>query len=146
LWPSNPVAQSYWVRSRDTTKPQQLAVVPGTAFMIRRRVFEKIGGFDPQFFIYFEESDLCRRVRAEGWEVWLTPDSHLKHIWHAATQDSKYNRIYRESRFKYFAQYNGVVMAYLVEAALRVGKWELVTLFGATLIVLSLGIIIWGGK
>lgn len=128
VWPENPGARAYWVKDRDTSLPQKLAVVPGTAFMIRRSVFEEIGGFDERFFIYFEESDLCRRVRAAGYEVWLTPESRVRHIWHAATQDAKYNRIYRESRFKYFEKYNGLVVATALEYFLKFGKRQAVYL------------------
>jgi N-acetylglucosaminyl-diphospho-decaprenol L-rhamnosyltransferase len=140
LWPNNPVAQEYWLRHRPVDQPQQVEVVPGTAFMIRTSIFKQIGGFDEQFFIYFEESDLCRRVVELGYECWLLPSAKVKHIWHAATQASHYKQIYKQSRYKYFKKYYGVVVAWLVELLLRVGKRELLIMSLAII-----GVTIWLG-
>lgn len=128
IWPTNPVANNYWLRDRDTSKEENLAVVPGTALMIRRSVYESVKGFDPQFFIYFEESDLCRRIRSAGWEVWQIPQSKVRHIWHAATTSAKYNDIFKDSRYKYFKKYYGSRVAQLMELALGFGKRELIWL------------------
>lgn len=128
VWSSNPVANSYWLRGRDVTKEQQLAVVPGTALAVRRSVYQKVGGFDNQFFLYFEESDLCRRIRAAGWEVWMIPQSKVRHIWHAATRSSKYTMIFKESRYKYFKKYYGGLVANLMEMVLNTGKLDIIEL------------------
>ncbi len=122
LWPNNPVAQHFWQPAANLKKPRQIPVIPGTALMVRRRAFEAIQGFDEQFFIYFEEHDLCRRFRAQGWQIWQVPQARIRHIWHAATQGAEYNQIYRQSRFKYFQKYYGVWTAKVVEAFLNVGK------------------------
>lgn len=129
LWPNNPIATQYFGRGRDLTQPQQVAVVPGTALMVRRSVYEKVGGFDERFFIYFEENDLCRRIAQAGWQMWIIPTAQIRHIWHAATTAAKYNRIFRESRFKYFEKYYGVVVALLVEAGMRLNKWGMLFMF-----------------
>ncbi|HRY30196.1 MAG TPA: glycosyltransferase family 2 protein [Elusimicrobiota bacterium] len=53
----------------------------GAALLIHRRVFEKIGVFDPAYFSYHEESDLYRRAMAAGAEIVLVPKSRIFH-WH----------------------------------------------------------------
>jgi GT2 family glycosyltransferase len=126
IWPNNPIAHHYWQRDRDVTKNHQLAVVPGTALVVRRNVFEEIGGFDERFFLYFEESDLCRRVIDAGWQVWQIPSSKVRHIWHAATKSSKYTVIFRQSRYKYFQKYYGSTAATLLELLLQFGKVQLI--------------------
>ena len=138
FWPNNPMAQHYWLRDRDLTQPQRVDVVPGTALMIRRHIFEKIGGFDERFFIYFEESDLCRRVAQTGWQMWIIPSARVRHIWHAATQGSMYRTIYAESRYKYFQKYDGSLIAQLVEIALKINKWTIIILMGFALFGLGL--------
>jgi GT2 family glycosyltransferase len=51
----------------------------GAAMLIRREVLEKIGGFDPKFFIYYEEVDFCKRVQQIGFQIYYFADSK---IWH----------------------------------------------------------------
>jgi GT2 family glycosyltransferase len=48
--------------------------------MVRREVLETVGLFDPRYFLYCEEIDLCRRVRDAGWEVIFYPDTQVVHI------------------------------------------------------------------
>ena len=51
----------------------------GTCFMVRRELFQKAGGFDESFFAHMEEIDLCWRLYAMGFEVWVEPDSVIYH-------------------------------------------------------------------
>lgn len=54
--------------------------VPGCYYLIRREVIDKVGLFDPRFFLYYEEVDHCRRVKAAGWRVVYFPDTEVVHI------------------------------------------------------------------
>lgn len=54
--------------------------VNGACMLIRRQVFQDVGGFDPAIFIYGEELDLCRRIRDAGWGVAFTPEAEIIHI------------------------------------------------------------------
>ena len=51
----------------------------GTCFMVRRELFQKSGGFDESFFAHMEEIDLCWRLYAMGFEVWVEPNSVVYH-------------------------------------------------------------------
>jgi len=51
----------------------------GATMLISREVLEKTGGFDTDFFVYYEEMDLCERVRALGYRILFIPESK---IWH----------------------------------------------------------------
>ncbi len=53
--------------------------VSGGAMMIRRSVFEKAGGFDENFFMYFEDVDLCRRVKKMGYKIVVNPAARVFH-------------------------------------------------------------------
>lgn len=66
---------------RDFSKlPGQIAWVLGASMILRREVFTALGGFDPDFFLYCEETDLCLRVREMGHEVGFIQDVTIRHI------------------------------------------------------------------
>ncbi len=52
----------------------------GAALIIRRSVFNEVGGFDPDFFAHMEEIDLCWRVKNLGYEIWYYPSSKVYHL------------------------------------------------------------------
>jgi GT2 family glycosyltransferase len=54
--------------------------VPGAFMIMRREALVKIGTFDPRFFLYYEETDLCRRVKAGGFAVTYWPDVVVTHV------------------------------------------------------------------
>ena len=54
--------------------------VPGAFSIMRREALAKTGLFDPQFFLYCEEVDLCRRIKAAGFKVLYWPDAVVTHI------------------------------------------------------------------
>ncbi len=57
----------------------QVDWVPGAFSIIRRNALEKIGYFDEDFFLYYEEVDLCRRIKKAGYELWYWPDVVVVH-------------------------------------------------------------------
>lgn len=59
---------------------KEVDIVVGAAFFIRADLFNLLGGFDEKFFMYFEESDLCQRVKNKGYKVLYTPHVSLIHI------------------------------------------------------------------
>jgi len=59
--------------------PAEVDWVPGAFCIIRRAALATVGFFDERFFLYYEEVDLCRRLRAAGWSVWYWPDLKAVH-------------------------------------------------------------------
>lgn len=57
----------------------EVDAVSGAAFGIRREIFELLGGFDEDFFLYMEETDLSLRARLAGWKCHYAPESILLH-------------------------------------------------------------------
>jgi len=64
----------------DPLLPAEVDWVPGAYSIIRRSVLDRIGFFDERFFLYYEEVDLCRRVKASKNEVWYWPDILVEHL------------------------------------------------------------------
>jgi len=60
-------------------RAQEVDYCTGAALMIRQPVFERLGGLDERFFLYYEEKDFCLRVRRAGLSVWLAPEAVVRH-------------------------------------------------------------------
>lgn len=61
------------------SKAVQVPWVTGCGMLIRRECLGTVGGFDTDFFMYYEDADLCRRARVAGWHVWHDPSLELVH-------------------------------------------------------------------
>ena len=64
----------------DPKEPAEIDWVPGAYSIVRRDLLMKLGGFDERFFLYYEEVDLCRRIKQAGYQVWYWPDVIVIHL------------------------------------------------------------------
>jgi len=125
IFPNNPISRKYWLKGVSLNKRRKLDVVPGSAFMIRKKVFEKVGRFDENMFLFFEESDLCRRVKKLGLDIFIIPEAEVFHYWDKDKHSSeKMKKIFAASRFYYFKRHFGLLWALLVEIFARFSKWN----------------------
>ena len=69
--------ESYGAWQRDSVR--EVDIVSGCFLLIRRAVWEELGGFDPAFFMYGEDADLCLRARKLGYRCLITPDAQIVH-------------------------------------------------------------------
>jgi len=60
--------------------PGRIAWVVGASMIIRREVYSELGGFDPEFFLYSEETDFCLRLRQRGYEIGFVEEAAVRHI------------------------------------------------------------------
>lgn len=102
----------------------------GASLMMRTAVLERIGLFDERFFLYFEETDLCRRARRAGWQVDWVADSTVVHIGSASTGMKTWARMpgyWFDSRLHYFVKNHGRPYAAAATAAHLAGglAWRL---------------------
>lgn len=82
----------------------------GASVMIRRKVLDDVGLFDETFFLYYEETDLCRRAFLAGWPTHYVVESRVAHVGSASTGMKKWQRIPRywlDSRAHYFRKNHG---------------------------------------
>jgi N-acetylglucosaminyl-diphospho-decaprenol L-rhamnosyltransferase len=54
--------------------------VPGCYFLIRKEVIDQVGLFDPRYFLYYEEIDLCFAAKSAGWQVTYFPYTSVVHL------------------------------------------------------------------
>jgi GT2 family glycosyltransferase len=64
----------------DPLQPSRPDWVPGAFSIIRADMLHRVGLFDPRFFLYGEEVDLCRRIKRAGYEIWYWPDIVVTHV------------------------------------------------------------------
>lgn len=76
---------SWLLRNHIVTRPmggisEQVDWFPGASMMLRRKVIEDLGGMDESYFLYYEETDFCRKIKGAGWTIWYVPESRVMHI------------------------------------------------------------------
>jgi N-acetylglucosaminyl-diphospho-decaprenol L-rhamnosyltransferase len=83
----------------------------GAVLLIRRSAFEAVGGFDETFFLYYEDEDLCRRLRRNGWRVGVCPRASALHAVGGSVEGDPYlGRSFEESRSHYHWLHSGPVL------------------------------------
>ncbi|MEX0278529.1 MAG: glycosyltransferase family 2 protein [Ruegeria sp.] len=86
----------------------------GASLMMRDSVLTEIGGFDETFFLYFEETDLCRRAALAGHRTDYVRESEVMHIGSASTGMKTWTRVpgyWYDSRLHYFVKNHGAFYA-----------------------------------
>ena len=105
----------------------------GATLTVRREAAQEVGLLDERFFMYCEEIDWCRRIKAAGWQVYCVPQAEVVHLSGRSTRQSReamFVALWR-SRYLLFAKHNGrlyrravrlVVAAGLAREAARVRR------------------------
>lgn len=106
-------------------RPRTTPWVLGAALAIRREAFEAVGGFDPSFFMYGEEVDLCYRMWKAGWEVHYTPAATVEHLGgasaSAARRDMEVRRVDSARRFyrRHYPPPRAALLDFLIRTSMR---------------------------
>ena len=120
LWPFTPLLRRFTVALPIPDQPQPVDWIAGASMMIRGAVFASIGLFDERFFLYYEETDFCRRARRAGFPCWYVPQSRVAHVGSASTgfQDASRPRAayWFESRHRYLRKHHGSAYLWLANA------------------------------
>jgi N-acetylglucosaminyl-diphospho-decaprenol L-rhamnosyltransferase len=133
LWPRNPwlLRERYLDRNRE--EPFDVEQPAGAALLVRRDVFEKLGGFDPAFApAWFEDVDLCARIRESGWRIRYVPGSRATHVGGTTMRRlayADYLPLYTRNLLRYMARHFGPASRAAARVALLLG-----TLFRLTLL------------
>lgn len=103
----NPFCHQHKLSPEHLSKATEVDYVLGADMMIKRKVFEKTGVFDADFFLYCEETELSYRIKKAGYKIDLIPQSRIIHLdgMSGAAQESLVPFITEErwfSRFLYF--------------------------------------------
>jgi N-acetylglucosaminyl-diphospho-decaprenol L-rhamnosyltransferase len=94
--------------------PVIVDTVSGACLMIRRNVFEQIGGFSTDYFMYSEDVDICHKVHLAGWKTCCLPAVNIIHFNGQSTKKKPSyfpNVMQQQSRFIYFSKMRGKIYA-----------------------------------
>jgi GT2 family glycosyltransferase len=99
----------------------QVDWVSGACMLVRRDAFSAVGGFDEGYWMYWEDADLCRRLRGEGWTVCFEPGATARHVTGSSGETPATLRAFHDSAARYYAKHlaRSRTTASLVRAILR---------------------------
>jgi N-acetylglucosaminyl-diphospho-decaprenol L-rhamnosyltransferase len=100
LVPDNRFTRAYQRSDLDTAGPgvQEVDWVSGACFLVRRRAFDDVDGFDESYFMYAEEVDLCWRLHRRGWRITYAPSAEVIHTQGVSTERHPFRMIVEHHR------------------------------------------------
>lgn len=104
VWRSNPWTRAY--KQSDTSVTERTAGwLSGSCLLMRREAFDSVDGFDPRYFMYFEDVDLGDRLGRAGWQNVYVPSAEVVHIQGHSTARSSNAMLaaHHESAYRYIA-------------------------------------------
>ena len=104
-------------------EPHDVDWIDGCCMLIRGEALREVEGFDDRFFIYFEETDLCARVRAAGWRVRLVPGTEIDHPKTPGTLPPYYFYYMVRNRYLFWAKNYGVGFWRVAARVARATVW-----------------------
>ncbi|MBK8550802.1 MAG: glycosyltransferase family 2 protein [Ignavibacteria bacterium] len=110
-------------KEKEFDKVTEADWVTGAAMIIRKVVYEKAGGFDESYFLYYEDADICKRLQKEGLKNYFYPDSDIVHLkGENENPEFRTDTYYysKESQLNYYKKHNGVIDNVLLRSYLLI--------------------------
>jgi N-acetylglucosaminyl-diphospho-decaprenol L-rhamnosyltransferase len=104
VWRDNPWTKAY--RQSDTEVVERTAGwLSGSCLLLRREAFDSVDGFDPRYFMYFEDVDLGDRIGRAGWQNVYVPTAEVIHLGGHATSKASEKMLaaHHASAYRYLA-------------------------------------------
>ena len=124
--PLTRLLRRYTVEMAEGDRPMKCDWVSGAAMMIRTELLSTVGLLDEGYFLYFEETDFCRRAASAGWEAWFVPASRVAHFEGASTgirdRNRRRPRYWYESRRRFFLKAHGPKGLLLADCLWALGR------------------------
>lgn len=118
----------------DKDHPAAVDWVPGAFSIVRPAAIERIGFFDPAFFLYYEEVDLCRRIKQAGYTIWYWPDIVVVHIGGESSRQLKTLEVSSQAAQVVMWRMRSTLLYYRKHHGLQVhmAKWSEILLYRVT--------------
>ncbi len=122
LWPRSAWTDELVRDPAAYVRPGTPEWVSGACMLVRRTVFEELGGFDEGFFLYSEDTDLCRRIWDAGHTVRFEPLAEVVHVEGSSSGAGETQAILARSRVLYARKHMGPVGAAVQTAGVALGE------------------------
>lgn len=112
-WAPPGLLQRYYAADLPADQPVAVDWLVGAALLVRAEVVAQVGGFDEGFFMYSEELDWCRRIRAAGWRIAHVPAARILHYeGRSSAQAPAATHIrFNASKVRYYRKHHGPLVA-----------------------------------
>ena len=106
----------------NATEPIIVDGVTGGFMLVRREAFETVNGFDENFFLFFEEHDLQKRIKKQGWNIYYIPDAEIQHLYEESCRNSQLNigKIYLQSALYYYNKHYGQLGSAFIKLLIQI--------------------------
>jgi GT2 family glycosyltransferase len=94
LFPKNRIFGRWRMGYFDFDRTIEVDQPMGSCLMLRRKTLEQVGAFDEGFPMFFNDVDLCYRIKAAGWKIFFYSDAHVTHYRGASTSKAKRKMIW----------------------------------------------------
>ena len=105
------------------TTPYDADWIEGCCIMLRPRALLDVGGFDEEYFLYFEEVDLCHRLRRAGWRVRVVPTARVRHPKASGRLPAHYYYYMTRNGYRFWARNFGTATGLAAMEPLRSTLW-----------------------
>lgn len=111
--PDNRILRRYYMADTPDDATQEVDWVVGACLLVRREVYEQVGGLDEEFFMYSEELEWCRRIKNAGWSiVYLPTVTVIHHEGKSSEQVVPARHIhFQTNKVRYFRKHHGSLQA-----------------------------------
>lgn len=95
--------ENYEMRDLNQEENYEVPFISGAFMLFRRDVLDRINGFDPRYFLYFEDVDICRKVHKLGFRTSYYAKAHIVHLWKRASHGNlRITLLFTMSMIRYF--------------------------------------------
>ncbi len=122
------VLDRYYMRDHADDEIVEVDWVQGAALLVRREVIAQVGGFDEGFFMYSEELDWQKRIKAAGWQIIYYPEAQIVHYGGKSSEQVIAQRhiYFQSSKVRYFCKHHGRLTGFIIRAVLLANyAWQL---------------------
>lgn len=119
--------QRYKVQDQPDNAVYDVDWVQGSALMVRREVYENIGGLDERYIMYTEEMDWCKRLKLMNWRVVYVGTAKIIHYGGQSSSQVKARAMihFQHSKLRYFQKYHGKESALVLRFILVINySWQ----------------------